>query len=66
MFQNDGNEKEQRQTVHEECLVLVKTLQIRYICVCIVFEKKPSDDKTFGHKSIPDKQTFGQVFVRKF
>ena len=43
MFQNDGNEKEQRQTVHEECLVLVKTLQIRYICVFIVFEKK-----TFG------------------
>ena len=67
MFPLDESVKDQHQTAHEECLVLIKTLQITYICVSYCFCKIANFQTIkFLEKSISDKKTFGQEFLRKF
>ena len=73
MFQNDEHEKERHRTVHEECLMLIKTLQITFIlCFSIAFENKNFgamsllDKKVFQRNKLSDKSLSASLIVRKF
>ena len=70
MFQNDENEKEQHQAVHEECLVVIKTLQITHICAFKLVLKKTnfqtikfSDKKVFRANTLSDKSLSKSLIV---